>query len=162
VVVLLVANEDRHYQNVVFDGHRWWLIDHEFALGPVAKVMKRFTEQGSRQAIADYVSKNNQLAYEVMTRRPDHKMSAVPPSLESLRHRLNWVTLQARQWVTGVPEIDTVLIMTHIYLSSIELRLPALSLHLSRRMQHPEKSLLWTSPNTASTAPRPSTKRRAS
>ena len=28
----LVANEDRHYQNVVFDGKRWWLIDHEYSL----------------------------------------------------------------------------------------------------------------------------------
>ena len=156
----LVANEDRHHQNVVFDGHQWWLIDHEYSLSPVAKVMKRFAEQTTRQAVIDYQSKTNLLAFEVLTRRSDHKMEQIPDKWGNLKQRLNWMAAQARQWTTGVSEIDTVLMMTHIYLSSIELRLPALRLHLDRRLQNPEKSLLWNSSSTASTAPKLSTKRR--
>lgn len=146
----LVANEDRHYQNVVFDGHQWWLIDHERSLSPVAKVMKRFAEQATRLKVVEYEARSNQLAYEVMTRRKDHNMTSLPTAWGPLRHRLNWVISQARQWKTGIPQIDTVLMMAEIYLSSIELRLPALSLHLSHRMQKPEKSLLWTSSSTTS------------
>ena len=121
--------------------------------------MKKFAEQSSRQAVAEYSSRSNQLAYEVLTRRADHKMESLPNSWHNLRQRLNWIAEQARKWKTGLPEVDTVFMMTHVYLSSIELRLPALSLHLSRRIQKPEKSLLWNSSSTVSLKPKSSIKR---
>lgn len=156
----LVANEDRHFQNVVFDGYRWWLIDHESSLSPVAKVMKKFTEQGTRQALIDHRSKTNQLAYEVATRRQDHKMENLPTNWNHHKQRLAWITSQARDWRTGIDQIDTILMMTYVYLSSIELRLPALALHLDKRLKTPEKSLLWNSSSNNSKPLRPSTKIR--
>lgn len=156
----LVANEDRHFQNVVFDGHRWWLIDHEFTLEPVAKAIKKFTEQATRQAVIEHRSAGNLLAYEVMTRRSDHNMQAVPGSWNNLKQRLLWMVGQSQQWRTGLSEVDTVLMMASFYLASIELRLPALPLHLSSRMQNPSKTLSWNSSSAASTAPKRPTRPR--
>lgn len=145
----LVANEDRHFENVVFDGHRWWLIDHEFTLQPVAKAMKRFTETAIREGVIDYQPLENALAHEVATRRRDHDMQKVPQTLNSSKQRLLWMVGQARQWRTGIAEVDTVLMMAWYYLSSIELRLPALPLHLDRRLRTTKEHAEWPPSNKA-------------
>jgi hypothetical protein len=147
----LIANEDRHFENVVFDGRRWWLIDHEFTLGPVATAMKKFTEAAVRQSLIDYRASGNALAFEVVSRRRDHNMQGIPPALVNLRQRLLWMTAQAENWRTGWHEVDTVLMMTWYYLTSIGLRLPALQLHLVDRLRNPTKPLKWTSPSAPST-----------
>lgn len=157
----LVANEDRHFENVVFDGHRWWLIDHEFTLQPVAKAMKRFADPQVRENVIQYQSSGNMLAYEVVSRRRDHNVSGIPQTLNSSKQRLLWMVGQAQRWRTGLPDVDTVLMMAWYYLSSIELRLPALPLHLQNRLRNPTKPLSWTSPSEPSkgratrTKPRP-------
>jgi hypothetical protein len=159
----LVANEDRHFENVVFDGNRWWLIDHEFTLQPVAKAMKRFTDSSVRAGVIDYHPLENTLVHEVVTRCHDHKIQAIPQSLNSYKQRLLWMVGQARQWTestTGISELDTVLLMTWYYLSSIELRLPALPLHLGKRLQNPTQRLEWPSSSKASKAPAQRTKTR--
>ena len=156
----LVANEDRHFENVVFDGHRWWLIDHEFTLQPVAKAMKRFAETSIREGVIDYQSPENTLAEEVRSRRSDHEMTKIPQSLNSSKQRLLWMVGQARRWRTGVSEIDTILMMAWYYLSSIELRLPALPLHLDRRLHKPSGQLEWPPSNKASIASKPPSRNR--
>lgn len=140
----LVANEDRHFENVVFDGYRWWLIDHEFTLKPVAKAMKRFADPSVRTSLIEYRPPGNTLAYEVSIRRHDHNMRAIPQSLSNLKQRLLWMTGQARSWRTGIPDVDTVLMMAWYYLSSIELRLPALPLHVESRLGNETGALKWT------------------
>lgn len=155
----LVANDDRHCENVVFDGNRWWLIDHEYSLPGVAKVMKRFAEQSARQSVIDVQAKTNILAGEVLRRRPnDHKMDSLPASWQHLRQRLHWLADRAQQWQTGMAPVDTVLMMTHIYLRSIDLRLPALALHLQQRLAQPESASLWNS--SSPRPPRKTTPRR--
>lgn len=147
----LIANNDRHCDNVVFDGTRWWLIDHEDTLSPVAKVMKKFTEQLARQSVLDYHPTENTLASQVAKRRPqDHGMHDLPAGLSRLKLRLSWLADLSQNWCTHIPEVDTVLMMTHLYLRSIELRLPALALHLSRRLAQPEGDSLWNSSNAYS------------
>lgn len=148
----LVANEDRHHENVVFDGQRWWLIDHEKALSTVAKVMKQFAQTVARRSVIEHRGKRNQLATEMLRRRSaDHKMEALPPSWLQLRQRLAWLVDQSRQWdgATGMPPVDTVLFMCHIYLQGIDLRLPALAYLLSQRMARPSSEALWD-PNSNS------------
>lgn len=144
----LVANDDRHCENVVFDGSRWWLIDHEYSLPGVAKIMKRFAEQVARQSVVDEHAKVNILAQEVLRRRPnDHKMDTLPGSWQQFRQRLQWLADQAQHWQTGLAPVDTILMMTHIYLRSIDLRLPALALHLQQRLARPDPASLWNSPS---------------
>jgi hypothetical protein len=148
----LVANDDRHYENVVFDGNKWWLIDHEYTLPSVAKVMKRFAEQAVRQTVVDDHAKQNILAEQVLRRRPkDHKMDHLPASWLPLRQRLQWLADQAQRWQTNLQPVDTVLMMTHIYLRSIDLRLPALALHLRQRLAQPDSASLWNSSSTSRT-----------
>jgi hypothetical protein len=130
----LVANEDRHFENVVFDGRRWWLIDHEYTLQPVAKAMKKFTDPQTRQGLVSFQAMDNLLAAEVLSRRTDHNMQAFPKAFNSYKQHLAWMVSQARTWRTGLHDVDTVLLMAWYYLSSIELRLPALPLHLNERL----------------------------
>lgn len=151
----LVVNSDRHCENLVFDGHSWWLIDHEQTLPSVAKVMKRFAEQVARQSVIEDRSKENTLAQQVILRRPgDHKMETLPLSWNGQRQRLGWLADQARHWSTGISEIDLVLMMTEIYLRGIDLRLPALALHLTKRLSKPESTSLWNSSNSKSSGER--------
>ena len=141
----LVANEDRHSDNVVFDGIRWWLIDHERTLSPLNKVMMKFAETAIRQAVIAHKAPSNPLLQEMVRRRPtDHKMESLPSTLLTHRVRLQWLADQARNWKTGILEVDTVLMMTEIYLRSIDLRLPALALHLRERISGPSRPLLWS------------------
>lgn len=152
----LVANEDRHHENVVFDGHRWWLFDHEEALEPIARVMKRFTLQATRAELAQHQAKANTLASQMVLRRPnDHGLERVPPSLLSLRKRLQWMADSVRGWRTGNDEIDQTFAVAEVVLRSIDLRMPALALHLHKRLARPEGDALWNS----STSPTPSRKR---
>lgn len=157
----LVANDDRHCENVVFDGHRWWLIDHEYSLPGVARAMKKFTETSTRQGLIDYRAKENTLAAQVLRRRAaDHKMADLPTQWAPLRQRLQWLADQAQNWQTDMEPVNTVLMMTHFYLRGIELRLPALALHLHDRLAQPEGASLWnSSSNPTSSAPRKTTRR---
>ena len=156
----LIANEDRHFENVVFDGHRWWLIDHEFTLQPVAKAIRRFTESTVRAGVIDYCPPENTLAQEVLTRRRDHNMPSVPQTMNASKQRLLWMVGQAQRWRTGIAEVDTVLMMAWYYLSSIELRLPALPLHLDRRLHQPSEKLEWPPSSKASMGSKLRTKSR--
>jgi hypothetical protein len=87
-------------------------------------------------------------------------MLRIPQTLNSSKQRLLWMVGQARQWQTGISEVDTVLLMAWYYLSSIELRLPALPLHLDKRLHKPSEQLEWLPSNKASMASRPRTKTR--
>lgn len=162
----LLANTDRHCENVVFDGNRWWLIDHEAALSSVARVMKQFAQAAARQSVIDEHSKENKLASEVLRRRPsDHKMDVLPAAWGGLRTRLRWLIEQTKRWdgSTRMLPVDNVLLMTSIYLAGIDLRLPALHWHLNQRMQIPAADSLWNSSSNSASAKTParrSTSRR--
>lgn len=141
----LVANEDRHTDNVVFDGVRWWLIDHEKTITPLNKLMMKFAESTIRQTVVEHRAPSNPIVAEMVNRRPaDHKMEALPQSMLGLRASLQWLADQAQSWHTGIAEVDTVLMMTHIYLRSIDIRLPALALHLHERLAKPAPVALWS------------------
>lgn len=153
----LVANEDRHHQNVVYDGRQWWLFDHEAALEPIARVMKRFAQQSARQEVAAHHAKRNQIAEQLVIRRPnDHAIERQAPNLLALRYRLQWLADAARNWRTGNADVDQTFAVAEIVLRSIDLRLPALALHLQQRLAKPEGASLWKL-----TAPSPSGRKRS-
>lgn len=144
----LVANPDRHYENVVFDGNTWWLIDHECALPSVAKVMKSFVELMSRQSILDDWAPRNTLAENMAQRRPhDHGLHKQPSLFEKHRRSLHLLCDAAKHWRTEIPDVDATLEMTEVYLRSIHLRLPALALHLGQRLRQPDSRSLWDPSN---------------
>jgi hypothetical protein len=141
----LLANEDRHTENVVFDGKAWWLIDHERSLTPVSSFMMKFAESAVRQAVVQHRAKGNPIASEMLSRHPNtHKMESIPQSLANLRSRLVWLIEQVQKWKTGNSDLDTLFMMTEIYLRSIDLRLPALPMHLHERLKQPATPDLWS------------------
>ena len=142
----LLANSDRHYENVVFDGQDWWLIDHELALEPLNKLYRRWVQAATRQEIADHSASANALATEMLQRRPkDHGLLKQPDSLMTQRVRLQWLADQTRNWRMGHPAIDGVFDIAEVVLRSIDLRLPTLALHLNRRLSVPDATSLWNS-----------------
>jgi hypothetical protein len=143
----LLANEDRHCDNVVSSGARWWLIDHEGALPSLASMMRRFSEALVRQSLIDHHSRHNELANEMMRRRDDHGMARLPGEWQRKMRRLEILIAVSKNWdTTTLPYVDNTLEFTRHYLHGMRLRIPALSLHLAQRLGIPTAASLWNSP----------------
>lgn len=141
----LVANADRHTGNFVFDGTRYWLIDHELSLRPIAEAMRQMTESETRQRVLSHKAERNQVAYQMLQRRPnDHGMLLQPRHFEGKAKALELFAAKMSQWRTGIPALDDLLSDTETVLRGIILRLPALSLQLNERLSKPGGPLLWT------------------
>ena len=142
----LVANRDRHTENVVYDGVKWWLLDHELALEPLAQVMARFADAVVHQEIIDYRAPENRLANQMLTRRPaDHGLRSQPRRFAAGVKRLAVTMEQMRNWSTGDSRIDPILQLAEIIVRSIHARLPALALHLDARIGARDAKSLWNS-----------------
>lgn len=142
----LSANPDRHSQNMVFDGQRWWFIDFDLALEPLGKVARRFVQAQARQSILDHRARANQLAAELVRRRPaDHGLTAGALFGPSAERRLKVAAEKVRTWRTGHSQVDAVWPFVEITLLSLALRLPALGLMIAQRLNVPEPEALWTS-----------------
>ena len=149
----LVANADRHAGNFVFDGNRYWLIDHDLALRPLAEAVRRMTDVAVRSNILEHRAAANQVATQLATRRPtDHGILNQPRIFESKSKALEALAAQMVHWRTGISEVDDVLTDAETVVRGIILRLPALGLQLTERLSKPTSSLKWTS--TGSTARR--------
>jgi hypothetical protein len=141
----LVANDDRHYQNIVFSGEdSWWLIDHESSLEPIAKVYRRWAEQTVRDQLREFEAKSNTLASEMMRRRPkDHAIDRQPASLRGHRERLSQMADQVRNWDSSNEQLRGIFSIVEIVLRSIHGRLPALEQHLRQRLDDKQQRLTW-------------------
>lgn len=147
----LVANADRHTGNFIYDGVRYWLIDHELSLRPIADSIRQMTDSATRQSVIDHVARDNQLAHQLLQHRPnDHGMLAQPRQFESRTRALEGLAVTMSHWRTGIATLDTVLLDAEIVLRGIILRLPALGLHLNQRLSTPTGPLLWTPSNDSS------------
>jgi hypothetical protein len=146
----LVANPDRHARNFIFDGTRYWLIDHDLSLKPLAEAMREMTGQAGRQKILEHRASRNQVATQLLQRRPnDHGMLAQPRTFEARKRALETQVIAMSKWRTGIPSLDAVLQDAETVVRGIILRLPALALQLNERLEKPNGPLLWT-PSTAS------------
>jgi hypothetical protein len=142
----LAANADRHPGNLVFDGNKYWFIDHELALEPIAKAMKTFAVQAVRQRVLDHRARVNQVAAQLAHRRPnDHEMLAQPSRFARADQKLKLLADKLRDWSTGRTHLDEVWPMTEVVLRGIGLRLPALSMMLNERLGVPDSTSLWNS-----------------
>lgn len=142
----LAANADRHVGNLVFDGTKYWFIDHELALQPIAKAMRRFAEQAARHQLIDHRARANIVAEQLSRRRPnDHGMLDQPQRFARIETRMKLLADRVQQRTSGNVAVDTNWPMTEIVLRGIALRLPALGLMLNQRLQTPDASSLWNS-----------------
>lgn len=145
----LAANADRHVGNLIFDGSKYWFIDHELALEPMAKVMRTWAVQAARQRVIEHRARVNTVADELSRRRPnDHGILAQPARFARAQARINLVADQVRNWSTGHAQVDAVWQLTEVVLRGIATRLPPLALMLNQRLQVPDPKALWSSSST--------------
>lgn len=142
----LVANDDRHSGNFVLDSGRYWLIDHDHALRPLAEAV-RISLGGKESAnLVKHRAKANQVAAQLVQRRPtDHGILDQPKLFSSRSRALDALVATMHHWRSGDPEIDAVLSDTETVVRGIILRLPPLGLLLDARLSGPISTLQWTS-----------------
>ena len=147
----LADNADRHIGNLLFDGSKYWFIDHELALPPIAKVMRNLVQQRDRLQVVEHRARVNLVAEQLQRRRPnDHGMLAQPPRFARIEGRLKVLADRVRLWQTGHAQVDHVWPLTEIVLRGIASRLPALALMLTERLDIPSANSLWNSSSPAS------------
>lgn len=149
----LAANADRHTGNLVFDGDRYWLIDHELALEPINRLMRRFAQTVARQQLLEHRARENAIAQQLAHRRAsDHGMLSQANRLARAEKQLKLLADSVRDWRTGQTAVDAVWPMTEVALRSIALRLPALAHLLSLRLGRPDAESLWSTPHPPANA----------
>jgi len=142
----LVANPDRHAQNLIFDGMKWWLFDHNLALAPVSKIYATIAEPSAQRSIVAHTAKINQLLDQLLRRRPDdHGIEAEAARLSKHVQRLKILALEMNRWqVPGGPKIANIVKMAALIVDLIALRLEPLQLYVAQRLQKPSAEGLWT------------------
>jgi len=141
----LVANGDRHAGNLVFSDSRYWLIDHDKALAPLAEAVRRMTEQTTRDEVREYRAKQNQVATQLLQRKPaDHGMLTQPTKFEARSRALELLANRMSNWRTGNGVVNDVLVDAETTVRGIISRLPALGLQLQDRLSRPPSTLSWS------------------
>lgn len=142
----LVANPDRHIENLIFDGRRWWLFDHNRALAPLNKMYQASFAQSEKAAVVEYVAKVNQLLSHLLELRPnDHGIRAAGEKLQTQKRRLQALAHGVRQWQFASTELKATFEMVALVIDMIALRLNPLPLYLNQRLAVPSGESLWKS-----------------
>ncbi|NYT36640.1 hypothetical protein ERD78_07135 [Allopusillimonas soli] len=145
----LVANPDRHHENLTYDGERWWLYDHDKALASLADLYARITETESRVAIVAHQAPRNQIASEMERRRCD--MAQVGQRSKTMSRSAKGFDLlvsSVEKWQNSDVRVNSVLVLATDVLRSIGFRLPAIELLVEQRINTKQNlSLLWSEPD---------------
>lgn len=141
----LIANDDRHFQNALFDGQNWWLFDHDRALQNSGGFCKDPNDLQTRLELIDFRAKCNLLAEQTVDRhKHNHGIEAQPIAFEKQKTALAILRHEVKNWSHPEPKINAIYSTTAILLDAIELRLPALAQHIQTRIARPNaKELSW-------------------
>jgi hypothetical protein len=141
----LIANDDRHFQNALFDGQNWWLFDHDRALQNSGSFCKNPDDQQTRLDLIGFKAKCNLLAEKTVERHQhNHGIEIHPIAFEKHKASLALLTSTVKNWSHPEPRINAIYSTTAILLAAIELRLPALAQHIQTRIARPNaKELTW-------------------
>ncbi|MFA9275061.1 MAG: hypothetical protein ACEQSE_09335 [Candidatus Aquirickettsiella gammari] len=143
----LVANPDRHSENLLFDGKIWWLFDHDQALPRSREFISTKTTAEEKRNALLFRAKCNQLAEQMLKRRPnDHDLSKQASEFKRYKIQLWELKSFAKNWKSDIPEIQDIYQITHQLIDKIYTRLPSLELYLDQRISAPDANSLWTYP----------------
>ncbi|MCM2544876.1 hypothetical protein ACVCIC_25260 [Burkholderia glumae] len=142
----LVANPDRHAQNLIFDGVKWWLFDHNLALSPVSKIYEALADPGSHRSVIEHTARVNRLLDQLIKRRPeDHGIEDEAAKFAKQVQRLKILAFEMGRWsVPGGPKISEIVRMAATIVGLIALRLEPLQLYVAQRLKKPSAEALWT------------------
>lgn len=131
----LIANPDRHCENLLFDGKTWWLFDHDQALAPANDFTRNEQDARTRQDAIAHVAAANGLVHEFLTRHLGQHLAVLQQTrkLDGGKKRLHALSVYARHWTHSDTGIQQVLQLSAVVLGLIHLRLPALAEQLARR-----------------------------
>lgn len=140
----LVANPDRHAQNLIFDGLKWWLFDHNLALQPVSRLYKAISDSASQAQLVAHTAKVNQLLEQVVRRRPhDHGIEQEAQKLARNSQRLKMLAIEMDRWVLPPGKLTDIVRAASLIVNLIALRLEPLSMYLAARLKKPDAEALW-------------------
>jgi len=146
----LIANPDRHCENILFDGTTWWLFDHDQALAPTENYASHHDDAAVRQHAIAHSAQVNLLAEQLSKRYANQYQAIIEQSrrMDATANRLRALASYARAWSHPDKRLNDTLKLIGVVLSLISLRLPALADKVTYRMK-PGTSLpsLWTSPD---------------
>lgn len=140
----LVANPDRHVQNLLFDGTKWWLFDHNLALQPISKLYASIDDSDARAQLIEHTARVNQLLEQVVKRRPvDHGVELEAHRLSKHTQRLKILAIEMRKWQIPPGQISDIVRMAALIVDLIALRLEPLALYVEARLNKPNAEALW-------------------
>ncbi|NIF78901.1 hypothetical protein F3J20_16155 [Paraburkholderia sp. Cy-641] len=140
----LVANPDRHVQNLLFDGGKWWLFDHNLALQPLSKLYSSIDQESAQAKIIDYVARVNQILDQLKQRRPhDHGVREEADKMLRQSKRLKILAIEMEKWQVDRRFSETIK-MAALIVNLIALRLAPLALYVDRRLEVPTEDSLWS------------------
>lgn len=129
----LIANSDRHHHNLIFTGLKWWLFDHDKAIEPAGRLAT--LPPALLSEFPEFVSRTNLLANEMLKRHPkDHSLDSQAAEFEKQRERLKAVAHLISKWKSPDARLKGIITDAGLLANMIASRLPALALHLSRRI----------------------------
>jgi hypothetical protein len=141
----LIANPDRHHQNLIWDGVRWWLFDHDKALPPAISSKTESDKLRLGKDFPDFIVRANLLALEMIKRYPsDHKIENQTNDFEKNKMRLLTLARLTESWKVEDSRTSGILKDASLFTTLIANRLPALAMHLQRRVGRKMGDTLWT------------------
>lgn len=144
----LIANPDRHCENVLFDGTTWWLFDHDQALAPAANFASATHNTDTRNEAIAFNAQVNLLADQLLKRYAAKAPQSIVDQhkrLERGAKRLHALARYAESWSHPDQDVHSTLQLIGVVLGLIQLRLPALAQKLRDRVNTPtDARSLWT------------------
>ena len=142
----LIANPDRHCENVLFDGTDWWLFDHDQALEPASRFAGKAQDAPTRQEAIDFNAKVNLLANQLLRRYSGMGRTIIDQSrkMDLNAKRLLALARYAETWSHKDQDVHSTLQLIAVVLGLIHLRIPALAEKLQARVNTPTNPSLWT------------------
>lgn len=141
----LIANPDRHHRNLINDGSRWWLFDHDKAIPPASSSTTLAAASPSLNQFSEFFARANILASEMLKRHPmDHSLNHQPAEFEKSRDRLKALAHLIDKWEASDLRIKGVLQDSTVLVRLLVRRLPALALHINNRIGNRDGNTLWT------------------
>lgn len=142
----LIANPDRNHNNLIFDGSKWWLFDHDKAIQSDTATKSDANRISMTRDFTEFVVKTNLLAIEMIKRRPnDHNLEIQSKDFDKHKQRLQALSHLTSKWTDADPRINGILVDTNLFINMISNRLPALANHLIQRIGARNGDSLWTS-----------------
>ncbi|KAK45413.1 hypothetical protein BG58_17730 [Caballeronia jiangsuensis] len=141
----LVANPDRHAQNLIFDGLKWWLFDHNLALQPLSRIYATLEHDSAQARIVEHMARINQILDQLKKRRQSGQdVVAQADKLARQAKRLKILAIEMRKWEVRQPQLSEILRVAAIIVDLIALRLAPLTLFIEKRLDVPRAEALWT------------------